>query len=88
MSGTAGKVILANTTTGLACNGGSTPCSGAQLAQIVDLVGYGSANFFETTRAPTLSNTTSGLRLQGGCTETDNNGTDFAAAAPTPPNTL
>ena len=45
----AGKVILANTTTGLACNGSSTPCSAAQLAQIVDLVGYGTANFFEGT---------------------------------------
>ncbi len=88
MSGTGGKVILANTTTGLACNGGSTPCSGAQLAQIVDLVGYGNANFFETAAAPTLSNTTSGLRLQDGCTETDNNSTDFAAGSPTPRNTL
>src|SRR5262249_8907737 len=34
MSATAGKVIVATTTTGLACNGGSTPCSGAQLGQI------------------------------------------------------
>jgi hypothetical protein len=43
----AGKLIIANTTTGLACNGSSgQPCSPAQLAQIVDLVGYGSANFF------------------------------------------
>ena len=41
MSGTAGKVVLANVSTGLACNGASTPCSAAQLAQIVDFVGYG-----------------------------------------------
>jgi uncharacterized protein len=89
MSATAGKVIVANTTTGLACNGGSTPCTPAQLAQIVDLVGYGGANFFEGSgAAPTLSNTTAGLRLAGGCTETDNNAADFAAGAPNPRNTL
>ena len=55
MSATAGKVILASSATSLACNGGSTPCSAAQLAQIVDLVGYGSANFFEgAAAAPVL----------------------------------
>lgn len=77
LSGTAGKVILANTTTGIACNGGSTPCSSAQLAQIVDLVGYGSANFFEGAVAQTLSNTSWLVRKNGGCTETDNNSADF-----------
>jgi predicted extracellular nuclease len=89
MSASAGKVIVANTTTGLACNGGSTPCTPAQLAQIVDLVGYGNANFFEGLGpAPTLSNTTAGLRLAAGCTETDNNTADFAAGAPNPRNTI
>jgi hypothetical protein len=71
MSATAGKVILANTTTGLACNGGSTPCTQAQLDEIVDLVGYGNANFFEGAAAPTLSNTTAALRAGNGCTDTD-----------------
>ncbi len=80
LSGTAGKVILANTTTGLACNGGSTPCSSAQLAQIVDLVGYGSANFFEGAATPAPSNTSWIARKNGGCTETDNNSADFAVA--------
>ena len=87
MSGSAGKVIVANTTTGLACNGGSTACSDAQLAQIVDLVGYGGANFFEgAAAAPMLSNTTAGFRDSGGCVDTDNNGADFAAATPAPRN--
>ncbi len=87
-SATAGKFILANTSTGLACNGGSTPCSPAQMAQIVDLVGYGSANFFEGTgAAPTLSNTIAALRKSNGCTETDNNAADFEALAPNPRNT-
>jgi predicted extracellular nuclease len=87
MSGTAGKVIVANTTTGLACNGGSTPCSDGQLAQIVDLVGYGGANFFEgAAAAPTLSTTTAGFRGSGGCVDTDSNSADFAAATPAPRN--
>ncbi len=87
MSASAGKVILANTSASLACNGGSTPCSGAQLAQIVDLAGYGNANFFEgTAAAPTLSNTASAQRNGAGCMDTDDNGADFTAAAPAPRN--
>jgi predicted extracellular nuclease len=87
MAAGAGKVALVNTTTGLACNGGSTPCSAAQLAMIVDLVGYGNANFFEGAgAAPTLSNTTAALRLNGGATDTDSNSADFTAGAPTPRN--
>ena len=88
MSATAGKVALASTTASLGCNGGSTPCSPAQLALIVDLVGYGGANFFEGSGpAPTLTNTTAALRGANGCTETDDNAADFAAAEPTPRNT-
>jgi len=88
MAAGAGKVILANTTMGVACNGNSTPCSAAQLAQIVDLVGYGNANFFEGAgAAPTLSNTTAARRNGNGCTETDDNAADFTAGAPTPRNT-
>jgi predicted extracellular nuclease len=85
MSASGGKVALVNTTTALGCNGGSTPCPPAALAQIVDLVGYDGANFFEgAAPAPTLSNTTAGLRAADGCTDTDNNGADFFAAAPSP----
>ena len=85
MSGTAGKVALVNTTTGLACNGGSTPCTAAALATVVDLIGYGNANFFEgTAAAPGLSNTTAGFRADAGCSETDQNASDFASAAPAP----
>ncbi len=87
MSATGGKVALVASTAGLACNGGSTPCSAAQLGQIVDLVGYDGANFSEGSAAPTLSNTTAAVRLANGCTETDNNASDFAAGAPTPRNT-
>ena len=91
MSGTAGKVIVANTASSVACNGGSTPCSPAQLAQIVDLVGFGTgtggANFFEgSAAAPTTSNTLADFRKDNGCTETDDNAADFASATPAPRN--
>jgi hypothetical protein len=87
MSASAGKVAVVNMAASLGCNGGSTPCSPAQLAQIVDLVGYGNANFFEGTAAQALDNTTAGLRAAAGCTDTDDNGADFSTGAPNPRNT-
>jgi hypothetical protein len=96
MGATAGKVILANTTIGLTCNGGSTTCAPSQLAQIIDLVGYGTAatvNFCEgppqdscSTPAPAPSTTTVDIRSGSGCRDTNNNGADFATAAPNPRN--
>lgn len=92
MAAGAGKVALVNTTTTLGCNGGSTPCNASQLAQIVDLVGYGTgtsgANFFEGAGpAPTISAMTADARGVSGCTETDNNAADFTASTPAPRNT-
>ena len=86
MSGSAGKVVLAEGTASLGCNGGSAPCDTTQLARIVDLVGYGSANFFEGSAAPGLSNSTAAIRADGGCVDTDDNGADFASGAPSPQN--
>ena len=91
MAAGAGKVALVDQTAGLGCNGGSAPCSAAQLAHIIDLVGYGTgtsgANFFEGSGpAPTLSPTLSAFRAGQGCIDTDNNATDFSAAAPAPRN--
>jgi uncharacterized protein len=83
----AGKVALVTGDPTLGCNGSSTPCDAAALARIVDLVGYGTANFFEGAAAPTLTATTAALRNAGGCLDTDNNAADFAAATPTPRNT-
>ena len=89
MGATAGKVIVANTSSGLACNGGaasSTPCNATQLAQIVDAVGYGNANFFEGTGpAPTIANTLADARRDR-CTDTDDNTNDFEAIVPNPRN--
>jgi endonuclease G, mitochondrial len=88
MSASAGKVVVANTATALACGATGTPCSTAQLAQIIDLVGYGTGTtYFEGTgSAPTLGTSNAIFRAGGGCTDTDNNPTDFSAAASNPRN--
>jgi len=81
MSATAGKVVVSNSSTALS---GTNPSD----ASIVDVVGYGTANFYEGgSAAPGLSNTTADIRTVGGCTDTDENGNDFSAGAPTPRNT-
>jgi uncharacterized protein len=89
MAAAAGKVALVAQTTGLGCNGGSTACSPAQLAAIVDLVGYGTGtNFFEGGGpTPSISTTLAAFRRNGGCTDTNDNGQDFVVAAPAPRNT-
>jgi uncharacterized protein len=86
LSGTAGKVVLVNTNVGLACNGGSTVCNAAQSSQIEDLVGYGTANFFETSVAPALTGTTALFRAAGGCSDTNVNSVDFSVGTPNPRN--
>jgi uncharacterized protein len=87
MAAGAGKVALTEGTTGLGCNGGSTPCSAEQLGRIVDLVGYGNANFFEGAgAAPTLSNSTAALRKGNGVQDTNNNAADFETGTPAPRN--
>jgi predicted extracellular nuclease len=87
MAAGAGKVVLATGTTSLGCNGGSTPCTATQRARIVDLVGYGSANFFEGTgAAPGLTNTTAALRKLNGAQDTDDNAADFTSGVPAPRN--
>jgi len=88
MSGSAGKVALVHSASSLGCNGGSTACLPAQSALIIDLVGFGSANFFEGSSgaAPTLSNTTAAFRDNSGCVDTDDNASDFSALTPAPRN--
>jgi predicted extracellular nuclease len=80
MSGTAGKVALVSSTT--SCAG--TTCTGVDL---IDFVGFGTtANASETAPTANLSNTTAALRGTNGCTETDNNSTDFSTGTPAPRN--
>jgi uncharacterized protein len=86
LAATAGKVILVNSATGLACNS-STTCSSAQIAQIIDLVGYGTANYFEGSgAAPAPSTTNATVRKGNGCIDTNNNNSDFLASPVSPKN--
>jgi 5'-nucleotidase len=80
LSGTTGTVFLANQATAL-----TTPPTGSVTgnAAIVDLVGFGTSNTFETALAPAPSVTTSIARDAAGH-DTDNNSADFVAAAGTP----
>ena len=86
MAAGAGKVVLVTGTTTLGCNGGSTACNATQLARIIDLVGYGNANFFEgSAPAGTLSSTAAAIRISGNV-DTDNNAADFDVRTPAPRN--
>ncbi len=80
LSATAGKVALVATTTALS---GAAPTD----ARIVDLVGFGAANFSEGTPTAAPANATAVLRAVNGCTDTDDNAADFAVGSPTPRNT-
>jgi predicted extracellular nuclease len=72
LSGTTGKVALANQTTLLNSTTGGDA--------VLDLVGFGTANRYEgDSAAPAPSPTTSISRLSGGCIDTDQNGRDFVA---------
>ncbi len=80
-----GKVALVRSTEGLACNGSTTPCGPLQEALLADLVGYGSAQFFEGTAAAPAASTTAALhRLEAGCRDRWANDGDFAPAPPSP----
>ena len=87
LSATDGVVALVNGTTSLNC-GNPTPCSASQLAAVIDLVGYGTANLFEGTGpAPSPSNPTAIIRAGGGYTDTNDNAADFGVGSPDPRNT-
>ncbi|MFN0111784.1 MAG: lamin tail domain-containing protein [Blastocatellia bacterium] len=83
MAATAGKIVLTNTNT-LITSGTSCPMG----ATVVDILGYGTAADCFEGGLPTanLSATTAALRASNGCTESDNNSTDFFVAAPNPRN--
>jgi uncharacterized protein len=82
MAAGAAKVALVSSTTALS---GTCPLGGST----VDFVGYGTtANCSEgNANAPAPSTTTAIFRAGNGATDTDNNASDFAAAAPNPRNT-
>lgn len=80
MSGSSGKVALANTTAAL--TGSAAPTGGS----VVDIVSYGSATPTEGSPTAGLSNTTAALRSSGGCADTNNNSADFSVGTPAPRN--
>jgi uncharacterized protein len=82
MSATGGKVALVSGIDSLGCNG-VPPCSAAALARIIDRVGYGAANFFETQPTLVPSNVTAVIRINNNV-DTDNNRHDFMVATPNP----
>ncbi|MGD9688906.1 MAG: lamin tail domain-containing protein [Phycisphaerales bacterium] len=79
MGGANGKVALVNDQIALT---GTCPVGGS----IVDFIGYGSANCSETAASGALGNTTAAIRGNGGCTDTNNNSTDFSVVEPSPRN--
>jgi predicted extracellular nuclease len=85
LSATGAKLALVSSTSSLGGNDGST-IPPASLAQIVDLVGWGGATYFEGAVAAATSNTTALFRLGGGLVDTDNNLADFVTGAPNPRN--
>ena len=85
LGGTSGKIALVRGAAALTCGASAGSCSADPLVE--DLVGYGSASDFEGTgSAAALSNTSAAVRANNGCTDTDDNAADFAAATPAPRN--
>jgi predicted extracellular nuclease len=76
-SATTGKVALVSDNVTLS---GATPAT----ANVVDLLGFGSANGYEGALAPAPSATLALFRKNNGCTDTDTNSADFATGAPAP----
>ena len=83
MAATAGKLLLTSTDT---VPGPSAGCPAG--LTVIDLVGYGSAaSCFEgSARGPAPGSTTALVRREGGCTDSDQNGSDFLLQAPLPRN--
>ncbi|NDK38396.1 nuclease [Pseudoxanthomonas gei] len=79
MAAGAGKVALSN---------GAAALSGVCPTGNIDFVGFGTAANCSEGAAPTatLTATTAALRAGNGCTDSNNNGADFAVGAPAPRN--
>ncbi|MEP6484061.1 MAG: lamin tail domain-containing protein [Rudaea sp.] len=80
MSATNGKVALVNSVTLLT---GSCPTG----SNVIDFLGFGTADCAEGTHSVAGSNTTALIRAANGCTDTNSNSDDFAAGTPAPRNT-
>ncbi len=77
LSAANGKVALVNNSVTVS---GPTPAT----PNVVDMVGFGTANGAEGSAAAAGSNVLALLRANAGCTDTDVNSADFSTAAPVP----
>ncbi len=77
MAGANGKVALVT---------GTTAISTCTDPTIVDLLGYGTANCAETNPSAALSATGAAMRINNGCTDTNDNSADFTVETPAPRN--
>ena len=85
LAASGGKVALVTDATPLTCGASAGSCAGS--SSIRDLVGYGGAADYEgSAAAPALSSTTAAERGTAGCTDTDDNASDFTSVAPQPRN--
>jgi MYXO-CTERM domain-containing protein len=76
MAASNGKIALVNGTAKLTCG---SAC--ASDPSVLDFVGYGTANDYESAAAPAASANTAGVRAGGGCIDTNDNSADFSAVA-------
>jgi hypothetical protein len=79
LSAISGKIILALQITAFP---GSCPA----ITTIIDKLGYGTADCFETAAAPNGSNSLALVRRSGGCTDNNDNSQDFITGSPQPRN--
>ncbi|WP_244928689.1 ExeM/NucH family extracellular endonuclease [Nocardioides sp. W7] len=80
--GTNGTIWIANGTS--AINPGTA--SVLNNPQVIDLVGFGTSNTYETAAATGVTDNTKSFSRTTVSTDNDNNSTDFAAGTPTPTN--
>jgi hypothetical protein len=85
LSSSSGKVAVVRGGTALTCGASAGSC--ASDISIADLIGYGSASDYEGSAAAAgLSSTTAAARADAGCTDSDDNASDFSSASPGPRN--
>jgi DNA/RNA endonuclease G (NUC1)/fibronectin type 3 domain-containing protein len=83
MAATSGKVALAKSSAALGCGATATLCT-LPNANIADVVAWGAASNGEggttVNNGAALDSTKGAVRLAAGCTDTDNNNSDFTVA--------
>lgn len=67
-------------------SGSETLTGNCPATRLIDFVGYGGADCSESAAAPATANSTSLLRINNGCTDTENNALDFVVSVPDPRN--